>query len=66
MMQWKHIGCEKKGKIGEIYNICGKEKISVGEFLKTISYSKMNIQCKLDRNLETRYRSTNIGCKKIL
>ena len=31
----------KKGKIGEIYNICGKEKISVGGFLKKLlSFSK--------------------------
>lgn len=42
----------KKGKVGEIYNICGKENISVGEFLnKLISYSKIVIKCKLDRNL---------------
>ena len=42
----------KKGKVGEIYNICGKEKISVGKFLKKlISYSKVNIKCKLDINL---------------
>ena len=26
----------KKGKVGEIYNICGKEKISVGKFLKKL------------------------------
>ena len=42
----------KKGKIGEIYNICGKEKISVGGFLKKlISFSKKKIECKLDKNL---------------
>ena len=42
----------KKGKIGEIYNICGKEKISVGGFLKKLlSFSKKKIECKLDKNL---------------
>ena len=41
-----------KGKIGEIYNICGKEKISVGGFLKKLlSFSKKKIECKLDKNL---------------
>ena len=42
----------KKGKVGEIYNICGKQKISVNNFLKKlISFSKKKIICKLDKNL---------------
>ena len=42
----------KKGKIGEIYNICGNEKISVGSFLKKlITFSNKEIKCSLDRNL---------------
>ena len=42
----------KKGKIGEIYNICGKQKISIQKFLdKLISFSKKKIICKLDANL---------------
>tara|TARA_B100001173_G_scaffold281411_1_gene265568 strand:+ start:1651 stop:2625 length:975 start_codon:yes stop_codon:yes gene_type:complete len=42
----------KKGKIGEIYNICGKQKISVKNFLrKLISFSNKKIICKLDKNL---------------
>jgi len=42
----------KKGKIGEIYNICGSQKISVNRFLKKlISFSNKNIKCRLDKNL---------------
>jgi len=42
----------KKGKIGEIYNICGNQKISVGNFLnKLISFSNKNIKSVLDKNL---------------
>ncbi len=42
----------KKGKIGEIYNICGSQKISVNHFLKKlISFSNKNIKCRLDKNL---------------
>ena len=42
----------KKGKIGEIYNICGNQKISVGNFLKKlISFSEKNIKTVLDKNL---------------
>lgn len=42
----------KKGKIGEIYNICGSHKISVNHFLKKlISFSNKNIKCRLDKNL---------------
>lgn len=42
----------KKGKVGEIYNICGKQKISVKKFLHTlISFSNKKIICKLDKNL---------------
>ncbi len=42
----------KNGKIGEIYNICGSQKISVNHFLKKlISFSNKNIKCKLDKNL---------------
>ena len=42
----------KKGKVGEIYNICGKEKISINDFLKKlISFSNKKILCKLDKNL---------------
>ena len=37
----------KKGKIGEIYNICGSHKISVNHFLKKlISFSNKNIKCR--------------------
>ena len=42
----------KKGKIGEIYNICGSQKISVHDFLKKlISFSNKNIVYKVDKNL---------------
>ena len=42
----------KKGKIGEVYNICGKHKISINNFLKKLkSFSKKKIICKLDKNL---------------
>ena len=42
----------KKGKIGEIYNICGNQQISVNDFLKKlISFSDKKITCKLDKNL---------------
>ncbi len=42
----------KKGKIGEIYNICGNQKISVNDFLKKlISFSNKKILCKLDKSL---------------
>ena len=42
----------KKGKIGEIYNICGNQQISVNNFLKKlISFSDKKIICKLDKNL---------------
>ncbi len=42
----------KKGRIGEIYNICGKQKISINDFLKKlISFSNKKILCKLDKNL---------------
>ena len=42
----------KKGKIGEIYNISGKEKISINKFLKKlIALSSKKIICKLDKNL---------------
>ena len=42
----------KKGKVGEIYNICGKEKISIKDFLrKLISFSNKKILFKLDKNL---------------
>ena len=42
----------KNGKIGEIYNICGSQKISVNHFLKKlISFSNKNIKCRLDKNL---------------
>jgi GDP-4-dehydro-6-deoxy-D-mannose reductase len=42
----------KKGKVGEIYNICGKQKISINNFLKKlISFSDKKIICKLDKNL---------------
>ena len=42
----------KNGKIGEIYNICGSQKISVNRFLKKlISFSNKNIKCRLDKNL---------------
>ena len=42
----------KKGKVGEIYNICGKQKISIKNFLKKlISFSDKKILCKLDKNL---------------
>ena len=42
----------KKGKVGEVYNICGKEKISINNFLKKlISFSNKKILCKLDKNL---------------
>ncbi|MDB3995870.1 GDP-mannose 4,6-dehydratase [Candidatus Pelagibacter sp.] len=42
----------KKGKIGEIYNICGKQKISIQKFLeKLVSFSDKKIICKLDPNL---------------
>ena len=42
----------KKGKVGEIYNICGNQKISVSDFLKKlISFSNKKINCKLDKNL---------------
>lgn len=42
----------KKGKIGEIYNICGHQKISIKNFLnKLISFSNKKIICRLDPNL---------------
>ena len=42
----------KKGKVGEIYNICGKQQISVNDFLrKLISFSNKKIICKLDKDL---------------
>lgn len=42
----------KKGKIGEIYNICGKQKISIYNFLKKLkSFSNKKIISKLDKNL---------------
>ncbi len=42
----------KRGKVGEIYNICGNQKISVKNFLKKlISFSNKKIICKLDKNL---------------
>ena len=42
----------KKGKIGEIYNISGKQKISINDFLKKlIALSSKKIICKLDKNL---------------
>ena len=39
----------KKGKVGEVYNICGKEKF-LNNFLKLI-HSNKKILCKLDKNL---------------
>tara|TARA_Y100000992_G_C21196445_1_gene458171 strand:- start:28 stop:993 length:966 start_codon:yes stop_codon:yes gene_type:complete len=42
----------KKGKVGEIYNICGTQKISIDSFLKKlVSFSNKKIVCKLDQNL---------------
>jgi GDP-4-dehydro-6-deoxy-D-mannose reductase len=42
----------KKGKVGEVYNICGNHKISINNFLKKlISFSNKKITCKLDKNL---------------
>ncbi len=42
----------KKGKIGEIYNICGNQKISVNDFLrKLISFSDKKIICRLNKDL---------------
>ena len=42
----------KKGKIGEIYNICGNDTLKVGQFLKKlISKSKSKIITKVDKNL---------------
>ena len=42
----------KKGKVGEIYNICGNETLTVGEFLnKLIKKSKVKILTKIDKKL---------------
>ena len=42
----------KKGKIGEIYNISGMQKISINDFLKKLmALSSKKIICKLDKNL---------------
>jgi GDPmannose 4,6-dehydratase/GDP-4-dehydro-6-deoxy-D-mannose reductase len=42
----------KKGKVGEIYNICGNQIISINDFLKKLkSFSKKKIISKLDKNL---------------
>ncbi|WP_415290767.1 GDP-mannose 4,6-dehydratase [Candidatus Pelagibacter sp. Uisw_136] len=42
----------KKGKIGEIYNICGSDTLRVGQFLKKlISKSKSKIITKVDKRL---------------
>ena len=42
----------KKGKVGQIYNICGSQKISINDFLKKlISFSNKKINYKLDKNL---------------
>lgn len=42
----------KKGKVGEIYNICGNETLTVGEFLKKlIKKSKVKILTKIDKKL---------------
>jgi GDPmannose 4,6-dehydratase/GDP-4-dehydro-6-deoxy-D-mannose reductase len=42
----------KKGKIGEIYNICGNKVISVNDFLKELlKLSKSKIRTVLDKNL---------------
>jgi nucleoside-diphosphate-sugar epimerase len=41
-----------KGKIGEIYNICGNKVISVNDFLKELlKLSKSKIKTILDKNL---------------
>ena len=42
----------KKGKVGEIYKICGNETLTVGEFLnKLIKKSKVKILTKIDKKL---------------
>ena len=42
----------KKGKVGEIYNICGNETLTFGEFLnKLIKKSKVKILTKIDKKL---------------
>jgi GDP-4-dehydro-6-deoxy-D-mannose reductase len=44
--------CATKGKIGEIYNICGEKIISVKNFMKELlNLSKINIIPKLDKKL---------------
>lgn len=41
-----------KGKIGEVYNICGSDTLTIGQFLKKlISKSTSKIITKLDKNL---------------
>ena len=54
----------KKGKVGEIYNICGKKVISVKDYLDELKKnSKIGFETKLNKSL---LRPVDINLQSIL